>query len=782
MRRPLCMACLLIVLSIAVLHGLHPPAPITYEGLSGQEVCIIGRVYAKEYHRGETSPILYLFIESEQIQVQNQNSLISHKSKFIAIPDGDWNISPEGVTKEIAERTKVIQIGQTVKIRGILYPYESAGNPGQFDAQKYYGAKGIYACINKAKVDAVNGKPDVVGETLFSMRRYFTDRLDTTFPGEDAAILKSLILGDKTDLPEDVKELYADAGILHILAISGLHISLFGMGLYRLLRFCHVHLKISVVICIGIMFGYGMMINMPVSALRAILMFSLRLVAKVCRRTFDMPTGILFAAAFVLLMQPQAVGQAGFLLSFFAVGGICFLKPALFDGQKIGGQNSNRSLGMGEGFFVSLSVFLFSLPIQLSFYFEVSVSGILLNLAVLPLMSILLVFGLLGLLPLEQFSMGPFLLVGAIVREGVHGILLAYEEGCVKMESLQAVFAPGKPEMWQCMLYYLLIGLVIYLNHIWSSVIDTEGALRADKGFLRRIQTGLILGAILILSYRDVSKLQVTILDTGQGDCICMTLPGGETILFDGGSSSVNEVGKYRITPYLKSQGIHRLEMVFLSHSDSDHINGVIELLKEGEIEIGRIVLSDGYTVTDGDAMAEGFAEIYRLARIQKIPLVEIYAGDGLECKGVQIYCLNPIAGIQTTDASNTPSDNASSQVFYIKYGGFQMLLTGDVEANAEEDVLRLVNQLGIRDITILKVAHHGSKNSTSMEFLECLNPKASIISCGKRNRYGHPHEETLIKLDEVGTKIYQTPIHGAVMIETDGRQVRIETFLGSEQ
>ena len=336
---------------------------------------------------------------------------------------------------------------------------------------------------------------------------------------------------------------------------------------------------------------------------------------------------------------------------------------------------------------------------------------------------------------------------------------------------------------------------------------------------------GFLLLGVVILTWRFRPELQVTFLDVGQGDCIFLQTENGDSYLTDGGSSSVSKVGKYRMIPFLKYQGASQIKAVFVSHADSDHCNGIAELLEQAELEgirVENLVLTD---LAD-ECRSEGYEELVELAGQNGITVQFLHEGQQLQDGELLFQCLHPSKGYRAEDLNET------SMVLLVTYREFSMLLTGDVQGAGEEhltqelqdwkepgvtqmqDVIRISgeeesmeeesieeqsiederieeqieekrsqNKMGANhaetELTVLKVAHHGSKNSTSEEFLKAANPKLAIISCGEGNRYGHPHEETLERLEKADVPWFCTKDYGAITVTVDGKShVKVRGYI----
>ena len=721
MKRPLAAVCLAFILLTAVRVWLHPPAYASYGEAYGGEVYLTGHVYAKEYKGSREAPVLLIYVKPKELLFQQES--IPFFVIFIRILQ-DGSSEPA--------------IGSLVTVRGILEAYRQAVNPGQFDERSYYAALGISARINRAETIAEGAGKNSFQEALWKCRVFLGEKLEEIFDGRDAALLKGMLLGDRNALDADTKKLYQKAGIMHIFAVSGLHISLLGMGLYRLLERLHAPVVPSACLSGSVMVLYGMMIGFPVSSVRAVGMFLFWLTAKCIGRTYDAPTALSVCAALMLAAQPRYLYHAGFLLSFSAVYGAAVLKPAI--------QPCRKCAPLLDGFLMAFAIAVSTLPLQLYFYYEAPVYAVLFNLAVIPLAGALLAFGAAAL---ALSFLLPF--AAALPAYLVHLVFSSYEAGGKFFGALpSSLWTAGKPALWQVFCFYLTAGLILLCKKLqW------------------RCKMGLLCGALLLLFIKGGEGLCITFLDVGQGDCVCMELPDGRVWLYDGGSTSVSGVGIYRIEPFLKSKGITRLDAVFLSHADEDHMNGVEELLREGSTDIALL----GLPCTE--AQGDGFAGLLALARERRIPVLWLEAGMEWQSGGVSMRCLHPDGDSAWNDT------NAASAVLCLSYGSFSMLLTGDVEGKGEEALLRRLKQEEIENLSVLKVAHHGSRYATGEAFLKYVSPRLAIVSAGQNNSYGHPHEELLARLSVCGADVMVTYETGAVIVRTDGERMRIKGFLG---
>ena len=294
--------------------------------------------------------------------------------------------------------------------------------------------------------------------------------------------------------------------------------------------------------------------------------------------------------------------------------------------------------------------------------------------------------------------------------------------------------------------------------------------------------------AVLLFALRPAPENSVTFLDVGQGDCILVRTASGENFLFDCGSSSRSGVGKYLLIPYLKYEGIRNIDAVFLSHPDADHVNGAVELFEmggENNITVGQLLLPAIREDARQEQLGELEAAAEQASQASPVPVGYLRAGMSFGCGSADFTCLHPGEGLGTEDV------NAYSECFYVEFwesaGDVQgregkapewtLLLTGDVQNEGEAALQKELDARDIRDVSVLKAAHHGSKNSTPKELLERLSPRLTVISSGRNNRYGHPHAELLERLEESGTVIAQTARYGAIMVDFAHGGVRVSAF-----
>ncbi len=743
-HRPLCAACLAVFLLLcaAVWAGGEKflrelqPSPLEACGRDGETIRFAGQVYQRE--------------------IKDEYQILSLKENSVTSKEHSFQVS--GIM--VYDEKKIeITIGDRLIVEGQVFLQSEARNPGGFDQKLYDRRRGIYGSVWADKIQVADRGTDHLREGLYRFRQTWRQGLLEAMGEKDGAALSAILLGEKAGMDPEMKELYQDQGIGHILAISGLHISFIGLGAYHILRRgtgSYVAGGAAGICFLGL---YVLMIGLSVSVVRAFLMFLFRIGADVTGRHYDGLTALSFSAAFVILWRPLYLYDGGFWLSYGAVLGMLVILPCFADLPF-------------QGFWSSLCVNLVIFPILAWYFFEVPPYSLLLNLLVIPLFSLLLLLGIVGSLTLWFFQP-----LGEMLLQICRWIFWIYEESCHLTAALPGSrMITGKPEAWQAALYYICLS--VSLLFLWKRKKRKE-AEKEEKG--RKERSGIWTAAAVLLlwcagtaallypSGRD-GTLAVTVLDVGQGDGIFIRDPEGGTYLIDGGSSTEDQVGRYRIEPFLKAEGEDRIDYVLITHGDLDHYSGVEELIERREqgIAIGALVLPPERF---WEEQLEGLA---RKAGKEGIPVLVIKPGQELTGGGMRLTCLQP-----GEDFSGEPG-NGASMVLAIQYKAFDLLLTGDVEGEGEEALTQILTEsYAETSWDVLKTSHHGSGNSTGKAFLEAVRPACSIISAGINNRYGHPHPDTLKRLTEAGSQIYSTTDSGAIEIRTDGKTLTITGFCG---
>ena len=700
--------------------------------------------------------LYYAFEQETPCELTGQIKMIIKKQKGLALYVGNNQISlSEGkpyLCKNVIVYTSSEQnyrIGNQITVNGSLQKFKAASNPGQFNEKLYYQIEHIDFKLAAEQVAITDSEYLKYPQYLSDIKEQLIQVYQSILSDREAGTLIAMLLGEKYLLDDEVKQLYQQNGISHILAISGLHVSLIGMSFFWLLRKCKLSLPAATFITILFLYSYGVLTNFSVSTNRAIVMMVILLLAPLVGKTYDMLSATALSTFLILLQNPLQVISAGFLLSYLAVLGIALILPSL----KILSPDKNI---IRDNIFISCSATASTTPIILTFFYQYPLYGILTNLIILPFITILTLTSLLaGFFGLFHQKLGIFIIGGA------NYILKLYDLICRGINLLPYhQINVGKPSWVLVLISFLLMGSFLWVA--WK--YKKKSALIL-----------LLLSQLILFLPQHRAGLEVTLMDVGQGDGIYLESKEGTSFLVDGGSGNVGKVGRYRIVPFLKAKGVERLDYAIVTHLDQDHVSGLIEMIEEEQFTIGCLVLP---YLRERD---EKYIELEKLATDKNIKIQYITAGDRIQEGLLNIYCLHP-----TADFIGSTS-NSYSTVLSINYGEFDMLLTGDLDGDGENLLMQelkenvFLDKWGIspaQDYEVLKVAHHGSKYSTSAELLKLLQPEIAFISCSEKNRYGHPHTELLNRLSKAESNTLITYQSGAITIRTDGKKLELEQYL----
>ncbi len=780
-RRPVCILCLLLVVFLCVTDWLgfslirgnplpesvqtwikkHPESTICGEVVRCQENEDFQSVYLKD---------TYLIYNSEKVSIDNVRVYLKENNK-----------------------NKKLLAGSLILVSGKLEEVQEPGNPGEFDSRQYYACRHIYYVMKKGKVEKQSRNHSAYGQFLINMQQKFARILENAC-GNEAGAFEAIVLGDKSNLDAELKMRYQMAGIIHILAISGLHISLLGLELYNILKKNGLGIWPAGMLSLVIMLQYGLMTGGTVSTMRAVCMFLLSVGAKIAGRIYDMPTGMAASAILILVENPAYLLDGGFLMSFGSVIGIGCVWPLIEEvvdreeksqwkteekGVRVFLESTGKSLWkslLGSG-----TVQLTTLPVVLWFYGEVSVLGIFLNLLVLPTVGVVLGSGTAGALVGLFSSRGAFLTVipGRIILKGYE--VLAALAGKLPF----CTWVGGKPQMWQIVGYYVILAAGVWIyrqtaqdyvdnvsnlknvgNKIWKA-----GFSRSSLGIwgIRGVCAVVVCLGILLIGYKPREDFRIACLDVGQGDGIVLEIENRWSILIDGGSTNKSALGQYQLLPYLKSRGISRLDGIYISHTDEDHISGVRQILEYiGKgltvLRVENLILPGWQNIQDN----KNYQELIQLAEAAGTRVMYAKVGDRIQYGQTSLKVLWPLSGASGTEV------NEDAMVMEMTSGDFKGIFTGDIGKETEE---KLLQNGWLEDVDFLKVAHHGSKYSTGQEFLDIVKPELAVISCSATNTYGHPSPDTLLRLKNSGSKVLITKDTGAVMIYRKHKHIFAKTY-----
>lgn len=687
---------------------------------------------------------------SEHVQIHGKIYSRQEREKDVLYYVKEIEIQAVGITCQaegyyIYSEERDLEPGSLIAAEGKPETFSPARNEGNFDGAAYYRSLGICGRMYDAQIYMTEQPSFPVRAWLSAVRERVKMTYEEVLEERDAGILASMCLGDRSLLSDETKELYQVSGIIHMLAISGMHISVLGMSVYRIFRkrfgFCMSGILAYVPVIL-----YGIMTGASASAMRAVIMFGIYLLAQILGRTYDLLSALGAAGILLLLDQPMLMENPGFQLSFAAVLGIGIVYPIICQSLCSKEKTEGRLVKLFENVLFLVSIQITLLPVTLFYYYEASIYAVPVNLLIVPLAGILMGMGLTG----GMLGMISGKAAG-IMLYPCHLLLEGYDRVCNFTSGLPgAVWTPGKPKVWMMIVYYgLLVMLLIFLYR--KSVSGWK------RGGIKYLFLVLLMSYGLLFKARS-SFFEIDVLDVGQGDGIYIRADNGTDFFIDGGSSDVKDLGKYRLKPFLKAKGVSDIEYWFVSHGDEDHISGLLWLLETG-FPVEHLVLSESMPED------EALESLCKAAEQNGTDVIYLRDGDCMKAGALQFTCINVYRGDDRNDAS---------LILLLEYGDFGALFAGDISEDVEK---MLVNERRIDEVEVYKANHHGSGYSSSQMFLERIKPLLTVISCGENNRYGHPHEETLLRLENVRSGIAVTAKSGQIKLLWKKGRLHMENY-----
>lgn len=672
--------------------------------------------------------------------------------------------------------------GERVQLKGRLKQPTGPRVPGGFDQAAYLARQSIYYTVDTGEARSLGpGSLNWLRRAAVAARVRLENVLKATLPPRDAALAAGLLFGTRSDIPDDVKNAFQASGVLHLLAVSGGNVAMILLVPRWLLLRAGVRKRIAAALLIPLVVFFVFLTGAGPSVLRAGLMALLVLLGEVLRREKDAVNTLGAAAAMLLLWSPGLLFDVGFQLSAGATLGILLLA------RRIEGWLSPRLrklLGVwlgpkvAEGLSVTLAAQALVEPISLHTFGTFSTVAPLANLLVLSLVELIVPVGslasLLGLvsLPLARA-------ISWFVHMGL-GALVWMVKAVAAIPG--AYLAVGQLPAAGVLAWYAALLVLAYVP-----------ARQAAAGLIRRLRPGgqaltvaacvalvAVTGFTWSLALADPpDTLRVTFLDIGQGDAIVVEAPGGRSMVIDTGNATPSDpktgrpgfdAGAEVVLPFLKREGIHRLDYLVLTHPDQDHAGGGAAVL-EG-IPVGTVLKSDGGSPTESRYVAA-----LTDARRQGVAIRQPVAGDRIDLGGgVILDVLNPPAKRFSGTRSD---DNANCIAMRLRYRKIAMLFTCDLEAEAEDQLVASSVPL---QADLLKVAHHGSGYSSTLPFLKAVRPQYAVISVGNGNPFHHPAAGALDRLSQVGAEVFRTDRHGTVTARTDGFTLSVRGEKGGPQ
>lgn len=631
----------------------------------------------------------------------------------------------------IPKDVEKLEYGSIIKINAQYTEATRDRNYGGFNYKAYLRTKKIYGIFNVEDVEIVKNGSDNI---IIKLRKYIKSKLREKLKKENSELAISLIVGDRSHISSEVEDNFKKANLLHMLAISGAHFSyVILIATFISNRLQHKRLG-QLIQIIAIIFFMNLTGN-TASVVRAGIMSILLIGSSICKRQNDSLNNIAISAIIQIINNPYIIFDSGFMLSYSGVLGIILFY------KKISEHIHFKSIAL------TISANIFIIPIMIYNFHTISGSFIISNICASWLLGIIIILEFISLcIPIKLLYMILDLLIM---------ILRKIAEICANIPFAQ-MYVPR---------YAIFFVIVIYILIFCRK-------LKCRKYVYSFLTIGVSI--LLIVNFTDVyqDRMRINFIDVGQGDSCLIRYKGTNIMIDSGGSLSKNkdgksyDIGENVLNNYLLNRGITRLDYIMASHFDEDHSQGFVFLLKN--MKVKNVIISEQYKTS---SIYEQFKQI---CKKQNIQIIYVRSGDEIRIKDLAFKILHPKS--KENQISENPLNN-NAIVCMVKYKNRRILFTGDIEKVAENEMVKEYTN-GLK-ADILKVGHHGSKTSTTKEFLDLINPSVALIGVGQNNKFGHPNEDVIKRLEEKNIQIYRTDEMGeiSVIIDKNGK-IKINTHI----
>ncbi|MEP7146250.1 MAG: DNA internalization-related competence protein ComEC/Rec2, partial [bacterium] len=652
----------------------------------------------------------------------------------------------------------VLLAGDKISLTGTMSAPGCKRNPGEFDYKKYLELHCIFKIFNVSgfeniKIISQNNSGFLYSNIIFPVKKFMLRNIDRNIKGDEAAFLKGLITGERDDISSEMKDDFVNAGVMHLIAVSGLNVAYIVISLTLILSLFRIPLIPRTAITIIFLIFYCLFTGSSASIVRASIMGILVLTAFLIERRINFFNVIGISVMLILTYDSKQLYDAGFILSYSATLSMgFFLKKfeKLFSGKIRNWNINGRKIVMWTSalFFTSLAAQIGTIPITAIYFGKISIVSIFANIIAVPLANLSLAIGFFQILT-AAFSE----YLSSVISE-TNNILLSFQLLFIKRcANLDYAFIYVKDFSGINILsYYIILFILFFVNS-------------SRKLFFNLILCILVISGNFIYNYDFVNPLNITFLDIGQGDCALIRTPDDKIILIDCGRITYKfNSGEKTIAPYLRRSGIYKIDLLIITHLHLDHIGGINYLLEN--FSIGKIIES-------GQRVSSEFVDkMDSLITVRNIQREAVRSGDLIdELTNIRLYYLFPSDNFVSESGYTRDNNlNNGSVAFILKYKDVKIFFSGDIEKEGERFLYE--NYGDFLKADILKVAHHGSITSSTIPFIIKNKPLHAVISCGMFNRFNHPSDIVLNRLNNAGAMIYRTDVNGAHIFESDGKTI----------
>lgn len=734
--------------------------------ISNIQITYLNKKYNTMYIKNQEYKVIATVVSNTQ-EKEYKNT---YKIKIESI-NGNKKYANTHLLLNVKKNKAKLQYGDKISFNGTYIEPTTRRNYKGFDYKEYLKTIKIYGSftpeteIKIIKKDNVN----IISKAIFNIKEKITSNVNKSLEEETKNLCLGILLGDTQNINDDLKEDFKIGNLYHILAVSGTHISYLIIGATFILEKSKINKKISKILTILILIFFMILTGLSPSVVRAGIMGIILISASLFYRKLDILTSISLSLLISLINNPFSINNNGLLLSYGGTIGIVLFEKKI---EKLcltiniyktvekrrgitlkGNTRKTRHCALYSKLknliismlSVTISAQIIILPIMMLKFNTISFTFFISNILAGFLIGIIIIFGymliMLSLISINLAKYG-FLFYNFILKTFIFIVKI-----CSKLPFSKVYITT--PNILLIIIYYAIIVSLRF------SILKKD---TIKKHYKKIIEVLLII--ILIFNLIEIlpSDLKIYFIDVGQGDSTLIVTPKNKKILIDSGGSKLKEsfdVGESTLVPYLLNRGINKLDYIIISHFDADHCNGFIAVLDK--IKVGKVIISKQAEI------CSEYETIINIIKEKNIPVQIVKKGDKIQFdKYVYIDILYPTKNLKFNDINN------NSIVCKLIYGKFSMLFTGDVEKEAEDEILSLYKNTNILNVTILKAGHHGSKTSSTEKFLEAVKPKIVLIGVGENNTFGHPSEQVIKNLEKCGAQIFRTDLNGEIIIKVN--------------
>ena len=654
-------------------------------------------------------------------------------------------------------KNKEIEYGNKIKLEGTYIKPSKSRNYRGFDYSNYLKTENIYGTIEQ------NGKIELIKEkninylfiNLYKVKNKIIKNINNKFPEETRGVVLGILLGDKSSIEEDVRQNFADSSLSHILAVSGTHISYVVICISVLFKKLKLNKNIRKVLTSLVLFMYLYLVDFSASATRAVIMSNIVILQMLFYRKQDTITTIAFSSIIILINNPYAILNIGFLLSYGGtIGIILFVNKISIESKEDFFQRFKSYLK--DICIVTISAQTIIMPIIIYYFNTISFTFIISNIIASLIIGPIIMIGLV-IIAISFFKIP---IISLIIRfYNILIVILVKTADIISKIPISKIYLKT-PTTLEIIFYYsvvFLIALLIYIKKSNRKFI--KKTIQIDiynlKNFFINNRNKVlifisIISLISITSIKIPKELKINFIDVGQGDSCLITTPQNKKVIVDSGGSESYDVGKNVLLPYLLDKRITKIDYIMISHFDTDHCKGFEYVLEN--LKVKNVIISKQ------SETSENFKQIMKIIRKKRINLIVVQKGSKIK---IDNFTTVDIISPQSENIADNMNDN--SIVAKLEAYNFSILFTGDASEKIEKELIK--EKINLKS-DILKVSHHGSKTGTSEEFLKSVKPKIALIGVGENNKFGHPTEDVIKRLTENKVKIYRTDRNGEISIK----------------